>query len=440
MGFMKTKNVCTFMAVVSVCSGLLTGCGNDNSPAAPATTILYTSDAHYGIKRSVVANSTFGNLSSAQQVNGAMIGVMNSLQTAALPSDGGINAGQTLGAVDFVVETGDAVNRAEKTIYPRKNALAKEVWPQFAADYITALNVKDRAGNKAQFYMTPGNHDVSNAIGYWKGTLSTTAGLDATSYVEIYKVMNPTTTLTNTSFIGSPADYATAATSYLNNRLVKSKDVNGVHFVFVGMWPDSTARTLIDNDLKNVSATTPVILFTHDQPDAEAKHFSDPNNPPPSAIMANQFENLLTDTFADTLSFGTPYSDAAGTSGTVLIPSLIEQRNLVTWLKTHKNIVAYFHGNDNRNEFYTYPTTDTTSPNYLGAGYNINLNVFRVDSPMKGTISGIDAADGKGDPTKLSFQIISIDSGAKNMTVREYLWNTKTWGVSKTVSLAPRAL
>jgi hypothetical protein len=102
----------------------------------------------------------------------------------------------------------------------------------------------------------------------------------------------------------------------------------------------------------------------------------------------------------------------------------------VAWLKLHKNIVAYFHGNDNRNEFYTYTGPDN----------DISLNVFRVDSPMKGTISGIDATDGKGDPTKLSFQVITIDSAKNSMTVREYLWNTRTWGVSTTVSLAPRDL
>ena len=47
---------------------------------------MYTSDAHYGIKRAV-----FAGLSSAQQVNGALVAEMNRLQTAKvlLPSDGG---------------------------------------------------------------------------------------------------------------------------------------------------------------------------------------------------------------------------------------------------------------------------------------------------------------------------------------------------------------
>jgi len=110
--------------------------------------------------------------------------------------------------------------------------------------------------------------------------------------------------------------------------------------------------------------------------------------------------------------------------------SFAAQRGFVAMLKRHKNIVAYFHGNDNRNQFYTYPGPDN----------DVSLNVFRVDSPMKGSVSGKDAADGIGDPSKLSFQVVTIDSAAKNMTVREYLWNTKTWGASRTVSLAPRTL
>jgi hypothetical protein len=232
--------------------------------------------------------------------------------------------------------------------------------------------------------------------------------------------MNPTSTIATTSFTSA----ATAKTAYASKRLVTSRDVNGVHLVFVGMWPDSVARPLIDADLANVSSTTPVIIFTHDQPDAESKHFTNPNGTF-NINTTDKFENLLSDTFTD----ATTINDASA----VAIPSIKEQQTFVTWLKTHKNIVAYFHGNDNANEFYTYPTSDTTSAKYLGAGYNINLNVFRVDSPMKGNFSA-------ADPTKLSFQVISIDNDAKKMTVREYLWNTKTWGTSTTISLAPRAL
>jgi hypothetical protein len=58
---------------------------------------------------------------------------------------------------------------------------------------------------------------------------------------------------------------------------------------------------------------------------------------------------------------------------------------------------------------------------------------------MKGEISG-------SDETKLSFQVVSIDSAARTMTVREALWNTDptrtdepvVWGASTTVALMPR--
>ena len=50
-----------------------------------------------------------------------------------------------------------------------------------------------------------------------------------------------------------------------------------------------------------------------------------------------------------------------------------EHRELAAFLKKHPSIVAYFHGNENYNEFYTWggPDNDITMP------------VFRVDSPMK---------------------------------------------------------
>ncbi|MEI6208539.1 MAG: metallophosphoesterase [Desulfuromonadales bacterium] len=384
-------------------------------PAAMQFQFIYTSDPHYGIKR-----AAFSGYSSATQVNGALINVMNGLSGVTLNcTDSGINACKPLGAVDFIVNTGDISNRSDGSVYPYKNAPAAATWPQFAADYLTTLNLKDKVGNKAPIYLVPGNHDVSNAIGFYKAPLNATSGLDATSYVQIYNMMmKPATPLTNAAFIGSTPSYATAAASYAGNRVVTSRDWNGVHLVFVGMWPDSVSRPLIDNDLKNVPATTPVIIFTHDQPNAESKHFTNPISPF-DINATNQFENLLSDKFAEATPQGTPYSDAAAKNAIV---STIEQRALVAWLKTHKNIVAYFHGNDNANEFYTYTGPDN----------DISLNVFRVDSPMKGNFSATDA-------TKLSFHVVSVDPTALKMTVREYLWNTKQWGASTTVSLAPRS-
>jgi len=50
---------------------------------------------------------------------------------------------------------------------------------------------------------------------------------------------------------------------------------------------------------------------------------------------------------------------------------------------------------------------------------------------MKGTVSA-------GDPTKLTFKVVSIEPDVKTMTVRDYQWNTKTWGAATTISLLPR--
>ncbi|MEI7816032.1 MAG: metallophosphoesterase [Desulfuromonadales bacterium] len=410
----KKKGLITasLLAVV-VMSGMLSGCGSDSTTTAtPTTTFMYTSDAHYGIKR-----AAFSGLSSAQQVNGAMITEMNRLQSAnvTLPSDGGINAGQTLSAVDFVVETGDAINRPDGTTTPSLYANGSVTWPQFQADYFTKLNLKNAANTKAPVWMTPGNHDVSAAIGYYKVPTDTTAYLDATSYVAIYNLMmSPATALTNAGFIGSTPDRVTAAASYASKRVVTSKVVNGVNFVFVGMWPDSISRPLIDSEIAK-APTLPVILFTHDQPTSEPKHFTNPLDATATAInTTNKFENLLSNPYANSELLA-PALVTFGASTDV------EQRGFVAWLKTHKNIVAYFHGNDNANEYYTYTGPDN----------DIRLNIFRVDSPMKGNFSATD-------PTKLSFQAVSIDTDAKKMTVREYRWNTKAWGNSITVSLLPR--
>jgi len=60
---------------------------------------------------------------------------------------------------------------------------------------------------------------------------------------------------------------------------------------------------------------------------------------------------------------------------------------------------------------------------------------------MKGSVTGLDAADSKGDETKLSFQVIAIDPNTKTLTVRECLWNAAgaaskvSWGTNSTISL-----
>jgi hypothetical protein len=127
------------------------------------------------------------------------------------------------------------------------------------------------------------------------------------------------------------------------------------------------------------------------------------------------FENLLSDQFAD------------GTN--INLVRVVEQRALEGFLKKHPNVTAYFHGNSNWNQFY----------DWTGPTHTVALHTFRVDSPMKGAISS-------QDETKLSFQVATIDTESRTMTVRECLWNADPqhssaavrWGSSTTVALSPR--
>jgi hypothetical protein len=141
----------------------------------------------------------------------------------------------------------------------------------------------------------------------------------------------------------------------------------------------------------------------------EAKHFTDPTWTSGPFNFANSFEYLLTQKSSQPASNGS---------------TATEQRELATFINSNPNIKAYFHGNDNENEFYTYTGPDN----------NISLPTFRVDSPMKGNKSA-------SNESVLSFHIVSIDKNTKTMTVRECLWNTTAnanapivFGESKTIN------
>ena len=226
---------------------------------------------------------------------------------------------------------------------------------------------------------------------------------DGTPLVDIYnRMLAPPQAKTATTF------------DYQGDRVFYAHDFGGVHFVFLHIWPDSAMRGRMERDFSHVSASTPIIIFTHDQPDVEAKHFINPNGIH-DVNAADQFENLLADRFADGLTVDTP--------------SLIEQAQFELFLRHHPNVTAYFHGNSNWHQFY----------DWNGPGRSARLHAFRVDSPMKGAVSSLDE-------TKLSFEVVTIDSASRTMTVRECLWNPDpvhpgspvAWGGSATVTLDPR--
>lgn len=352
--------------------------------------IAYTSDVHYGLFKKHFEGKD--SVSSAE-VNKVLLEKINKLPTQVLPNDDGVAKGKKVDYIDDLVVSGDLANRAEKQIQS-----ATDSWQQFEDNYLKSLTTKGLEGKPTVVLLTPGNHDASNAIGYYKKLSPPT---NAISMVNIYNLMlQPATPKTVTDF-----DYYRDAVNY-------SRNIRGVHFVFVGLWPDSATRIWMEKDLATVSKKTPVVVFAHVPPAGDPKLFFNPNNPP-TINKTDKFENLLSEKFKDSTAIGKD------------MPAIIEQRGFIAFLQKYPNIKAYFHGHENYNEFY----------DYTGLNKEVSLPTFRVDSPLKGKYSS-------KDESKLSFQLISIDPTKQLLTVRECLWNTdqKTdgpivWGKSKTISL-----
>lgn len=344
---------------------------------------IVISDVHYGITR----QSFRGRYDvAASTVNAAMKSAMNALPGAAFPADGGIDAGAKIGAIDFVAVAGDIANRSENGVQT-----AAESWKQFTHDFLVGLTLTTANGTRTPVWAIAGNHDASNAIGYIKPLFPST---DATSMAQLYNRMI------------QPSVKRTAATyNYTTDKVHFSRDIRGVHFSFLNIWPDSAERVWLDADLRRAAAAAPVILFAHVPPDGDPKLFTNPlGNHGMNTI--DKFENLL----------GERLKDAVGSP-----TATIEARAFAGFVKNHPRIAAYFHGHNNSNEFYTFTGPDST----------VALHTFRVDSPMKGKVS----ARNEG---KLSFQVVAIDPRTARMTVREFRWNTRrdaAWGASTTVSI-----
>jgi hypothetical protein len=359
--------------------------------------IIYTSDVHFGITRPAFDGDS--NVRSAV-VNARLVSTMNALPSLPLPPDKGVNAGQKVGPVDYVMISGDIANRQE---FPIQSAAMS--FGQFRQDYLQGITLHDHLGHPTGFLLVAGNHDVSDAIGFYKNMQPAT---DATSMAGIYNLMlHPATPLTAASF------------RYPEDKINYSRTIGGIAFLFVNIWPDSANRVWMSKELARIDSRTPVIIVCHDPPDADAAHFTNPHGNH-DINGKDRFENLLEERSKDIQD-----TTAATDSGKPQNDSL-EQLGFVAFLKAHPNIKAYFHGHNNWNQFYTY-----TGPNR-----DISLPTFRVDSPMKGKYSS-------KDETRLSFQLITIDPASKTLTVRECRWNTDpthpgkppVWGDSRTIQL-----
>jgi 3',5'-cyclic AMP phosphodiesterase CpdA len=348
---------------------------------------IYTSDLHYGITRTFRGNAGV----TSQTVNEAMIDMMNRIPTLALPD------GSAVGSIDFVAITGDIANRTEKGA-----PLSAVSWSQFQSDYLgnnwnTAggrLALTTGSGSATPLYFLPGNHDISDAIGYGSNPK------DPTSMVEIYnRMMDPQNT--------GVGQINNAGFSYPADRVNYSVDVGGVHMMFVNMWPDRDVQQWMSYDLSKVSATTPVLLFSHSPIDpAETKVFQDPANP-------QKFNATYAGDIPFTVGAGAQYDSPAAAAA-----------ELTQWLGQHDQVQAYFAGHDNYSDFGTWSTGGTDS-----------IDTFRIDSPMKGVVSSVDE-------TKLSFDVFTIDTEANTLTAREFFWNDQgaattsgAWGQSETISL-----
>lgn len=256
---------------------------------------VVTSDAHYGITRAAFRGRR--NV-DAHEVNAALVAAINQLPPL-------------IGPIDFVVETGDVTNCAEDneagTVQPAPVSRA-----QFMSDYVEGLTVRDPSGARSPLFIVPGNHEASNAVGYYERMTPPT---DPTPLVAIYNMM-----------LKPPMPMTAATFDYQRDRVFFTREIAGIHMQFLHIWPDSVMRARMEEDLAHVDADTPVLVFTHDKPDVQAKHLTNPNgardiNP------RDKFENLLADVFA------------SGSS--IEMPSLNEQAQLEDFLVRHRNVTAW---------------------------------------------------------------------------------------------------
>jgi len=390
----RLKNLISLItAVVIVCLAAKMQTASAQAKKSAVINMVVISDVHYGITRSNFRGDTGVR---SQVVNEAMIAQLNSLPKTILPADGGIGAGSLAGPIEGMALTGDIANKMDPGVQR-----ASTSWAQFVSDYLSGgLKLKTSNGQATPMFLVPGNHDITDAIGSSKPMKPKT---DPSSMVGMYNLMmKPDMSLSGDMYV------------YSEYKINYSKNIGGVHMMFITLWPDSVERVWMERDLASVDKTIPVIIFTHDPPTSDPKHFTNPIAPHEMTTQ-NQFENLVPENYKEGIT-------AKGDGGS----TAIEQRGLVKFLKAHPNIKAYIHGHNNYNEFYTYKGPDN----------DIDLKVFRLDSPMKGKYSS-------KDEKLLSFQLISLDTQTQQMTARECLWNTEprnknqkiVFGKSVTVSL-----
>ncbi len=344
--------------------------------------IVYVSDTHYGISKDFRGQTGV----SSREINRAMIEKINTLPALTLPQQSGtVGGGEKIGHIEALINTGDITNRMQSDALS-----AKESWSQFETDWSTRLTLCLESGEKIPQYLSAGNHEASNAVGLYKLVMP----VDPTPMVNIYnRMMKPSTPLTTESF------------DFERDRIHYTVEIGGVEFVFVALWLDNREIAWVGQELERIGGDSPALIFSHDAPRGEVKHFINPNGDH-STNATDRFENVL--------------GDICSVKSTQESP-VAEQMRLSQFLRSQPRIKGYFHGDDNHSEFYDYIDPE---------GNNV-IPTFRVDSPMKGNYS-------KKDESLLSFMLISIDTDSQILTAREVLWNcgdAVQWGGYRTISL-----
>ena len=372
---MVKKSICIKFLLLWVFAICLSCSGNKKKAIANDDEIVnfvFVSDQHYGLERELN-----NQILTSEYVNLAMLNAINSLPSVILPNDGGVGSNTKIEGIEMIINGGDISNRMQPNVQS-----AAESWKQFQQNFIEKIETRQKNGALTELFLIPGNHDVSNAIGY---TSPLNPATDKTVMAEIYNLMiKPKTKVSAEDY-----DYTSDKIHYVIDRF-------GIRFMMINIWPSAEERLWMDS----VMVETPVIIFGHDELDVELKHLTNPAKGNP---IGDGYENIISDINIE-----------PGTS-------VQEQRNMAQWIARNPSVKAYFHGNTNYNEFYVYQ----------GPDQNIALNTFRVDSPMKGEYSAFDSS-------LLSFQVISININKMEMSVRECFWargKDVEWGEVKTISL-----
>ena len=141
----------------------------------PQPQFIVISDLHDGITRRSLRDAPHV---SATVVKAVLVARLWSLPLLRLPADDGVGVTHRVGPMNFVAVTDDIANREENEVRP-----AVASWAEFTTQFLSGLALRDASGARTPVFAIPGNHEVSNAIGYAKPLDPTT---DAASMVGIY--------------------------------------------------------------------------------------------------------------------------------------------------------------------------------------------------------------------------------------------------------------